>query len=117
MWYVINCRDMANSAALRTASRPAHLLRLQALRDRGKLLLAGPYPAIDSTDPGEHGFTGSLIIAEFNSLEDAERWASHSRLQGSRLVAPRERLRLLEHRRDTGGQPTRGRDGLLRRHD
>lgn len=76
MWYVINCRDMANSAALRTASRPAHLLRLQALRDRGKLLLAGPYPAIDNTDPGEHGFTGSLIIAEFNCLEDAERWAS-----------------------------------------
>ena len=57
------------------AARPAHLQRLEALRDQGRLILAGPHPAIDSDDPGTAGFTGSLVVAEFDSLEDAKDWA------------------------------------------
>ncbi|MGH1485432.1 MAG: YciI family protein [Cellvibrionaceae bacterium] len=76
MWYAIICEDIANSLPLRKEVRPAHLERLQALQNEGRLLTAGPLPAIDSEDPGENGFTGSLIVAEFESLKDAEQWAS-----------------------------------------
>jgi uncharacterized protein YciI len=75
MLYSIVGQDVENSLADRLAARPAHLERLQALRDQGRLVLAGPNPAIDSNDPGEAGFTGSVVIAEFNSLEDAKAWA------------------------------------------
>lgn len=75
MYYAIISEDVDNSLALRQQARPAHLERLQALRDEGRLLVAGPHPAIDTPDPGEAGFTGSLVIAEFPSLEDAKTWA------------------------------------------
>lgn len=75
MLYVIIGEDVANSLAQRLATRPAHLERLHALRDAGRLLVAGPNPAIDSNDPGEAGFSGSVIIAEFESLEAAQHWA------------------------------------------
>ena len=76
MWYLILGADVDDSLAARKASRPAHLARLEALRDQGRLLLAGPLPAIDSEDPGEAGFTGSLIVASFDSIEDAKAWAA-----------------------------------------
>lgn len=75
MWYAIICEDVENSLPLRQEVRPAHLARLDALRDEGRLLTAGPHPAIDNEDPGENGFTGSLIIAEFESLAAAQTWA------------------------------------------
>ena len=75
MWYVINGTDTENSLERRLSVRAAHLARLQQLQDEGRLLLAGPYPAVDSNDPGPAGFTGSLIVAEFDSLEDAQAWA------------------------------------------
>ena len=75
MWYVINGTDTDNSLERRLSVRAAHVARLQQLQDEGRLLLAGPYPAVDSKDPGPAGFTGSLIIAEFDSLEDAQAWA------------------------------------------
>lgn len=75
MLYVIIGEDVENSLAQRLAARPAHLERLHALRDAGHLLLAGPNPAIDSNDSGEAGFSGSVIIAEFDSLDAAQRWA------------------------------------------
>ncbi|MBI3546830.1 MAG: YciI family protein [Gammaproteobacteria bacterium] len=75
MWYVINGTDSADSLDRRLAVRAAHVARLQQLRAEGRLLLAGPYPAVDSNDPGPAGFTGSLIVAEFDSLEDAQTWA------------------------------------------
>lgn len=75
MYYAIISEDVANSLAQRKATRPAHLARLEALRDQGRLLVAGPHPAIDSEDPGEAGFTGSLVIAEFESLQAAQAWA------------------------------------------
>jgi uncharacterized protein len=75
MWYVINGTDNQNSLERRLSARAAHLDRLTRLRDEGRLLLAGPYPAADSNDPGPAGFSGSLIIAEFESLEAAEAWA------------------------------------------
>ena len=75
MLYAIISKDVPNSLELRTASRPAHLKLLQALQDEGRLLLAGPHPAIDSENPGAAGFTGSLIVAEFESLQDAKLWA------------------------------------------
>lgn len=75
MHYVIKGADRPDSLAQRLAVRPAHLQRLQELQQQGRLLLAGPLPAIDSPDPGPAGFTGSLIVAEFDSLEAAERWA------------------------------------------
>lgn len=74
MWYAIVGTDVENSLAARVAARPAHLARLEALRDAGRLRLAGPFPAIDSADPGPAGFTGSLIVAEFDSLVDARAW-------------------------------------------
>lgn len=75
MLYAIISQDIENSLEGRVSARPAHLERLQALRDHGHLVLAGPHPAIDSTDPGSAGFTGSLVVAEFASLEDAQSWA------------------------------------------
>ncbi|OGT76944.1 MAG: hypothetical protein A3I78_09700 [Gammaproteobacteria bacterium RIFCSPLOWO2_02_FULL_56_15] len=76
MDYVFICEDVDNSLDGRTAHRPAHLARLQALQEEGRLLLAGPFPAIDNPDPGPAGYSGSLIIAEFRSLEEAEGWAA-----------------------------------------
>lgn len=76
MLYAIFGEDVPNSLSLRRTHRPAHLARLFALRQQGRLLVAGPHPAIDCDDPGEAGFTGSLIIADFPSLEQAEAWAA-----------------------------------------
>ena len=75
MLYVIIGEDRPDSLAQRLAARPAHLERLQALQTEGRLILAGPCPAIDSPDPGPAGFSGSVIIAEFASLEAAQAWA------------------------------------------
>lgn len=75
MFYAIVGEDRPDSLASRLAARPAHVERLTALQDEGRLLLAGPFPAIDSPDPGPAGFTGSLIVAEFASLEAASTWA------------------------------------------
>ena len=75
MWYVIEGSDRADSLAARLHARPAHLERLRELLDAGRLLLAGPFPAIDSEDPGPAGFTGSLIVAEFADLAAARAWA------------------------------------------
>ncbi len=77
MWYAIICEDKPNSLALRMETRPAHLAALQSLQDEGRILTAGPLPAIDSENPGDNGFTGSVIIAEFNSLSDAQTWADN----------------------------------------
>lgn len=76
MWYAIVAEDSPNSLDKRTAARPLHLARLQALQNEGRLLLAGPFPTIDSIDPGPAGFSGSLIVAEFASLEAAQTWAA-----------------------------------------
>lgn len=75
MWYLIRGTDVPNSLDQRKAARPAHLARLEQLRDAGRLLLAGPLPAIDAEDPGAAGFTGSLVVAEFASLAAARTWA------------------------------------------
>jgi uncharacterized protein len=75
MLYAIVGQDVPDSLNKRLAARPAHLERLQALQQAGRLLLAGPFPAIDSNDPGAAGFTGSLIVAEFDSLADVQAWA------------------------------------------
>lgn len=75
MYYVIKGTDRPQSLEQRLSERPHHLRRLQALQEEGRLLLAGPLPAVDSEDPGPAGFTGTLIVAEFDSLEDAENWA------------------------------------------
>ncbi len=75
MRYVIIGHDVPNSLEQRLAARPEHLARLTALRDAGRLTLAGPGPAIDSADPGPAGFVGSVIVADFDSLQDARAWA------------------------------------------
>lgn len=75
MLYVIYAEDVADSLEKRQSVRPAHLARLQLLRDEGRLLTAGPMPAVDSNDPGAAGFTGSTVVAEFTSLEEAQAWA------------------------------------------
>ena len=75
MYYAILCEDAPNSLPLRQQARPAHLERLHELLDQGRLLAAGPHPALDTEEPGDAGFTGSLIIAEFDSLEAATAWA------------------------------------------
>jgi uncharacterized protein YciI len=75
MYYAILCDDVDNSLPLRQRARPAHLARIQELVDQGRLLAAGPHPALDTPEPGDAGFTGSLIIAEFDSLEAATAWA------------------------------------------
>ncbi|HQW81929.1 MAG: YciI family protein [Rhodanobacteraceae bacterium] len=75
MWYLIHGFDRSGSLSARLAARPAHLERLHALLDAGRLYVAGPCPAIDAEDPGPAGFSGSLIIAEFDALADAQAWA------------------------------------------
>jgi uncharacterized protein YciI len=77
MFYLIYSEDVENSLALRMSVREQHLARLRELQNQGRLLVAGPCPAIDNENPGEAGFTGSLIIAEFNNLTDAQDWADH----------------------------------------
>ena len=76
MWYAILSEDHPDSLAKRAGARPAHLARLEQLKREGRLLLAGPHPAIDAEDPGPAGFTGSLVVAQFASLSEAHAWAS-----------------------------------------
>jgi uncharacterized protein YciI len=76
MYYVIFAEDAPGTTAQRLAARPDHLARLEALDEAGRLLVAGPMPAIDSDNPGEAGFTGSTVIAAFDSLEEAQSWAN-----------------------------------------
>lgn len=76
MWYSLVCHDVPDSLPLRRRVRPQHLTRVQELKELGRLLVAGPNPTIDSADAGEAGFSGSLIIAEFDSLADAQAWAA-----------------------------------------
>lgn len=76
MYYAFFCQDNPDSLAKRQAARPDHLARLNALKDQGRLLIAGPLPAIDSDAPGDAGFSGSLVVAEFASLEAAQEWAA-----------------------------------------
>ncbi|PWQ93682.1 YciI family protein [Leucothrix arctica] len=75
MLYAVISQDIANSSEKRASVRSAHLERLNKLKDEGRLVIAGPHPAIDSEDPGEAGFTGSLIVAEFDTLDAAQAWA------------------------------------------
>lgn len=75
MWYAIQGHDVEGSLAARRGARPSHLARLEALRDEGRLLLAGPFPAIDAEDPGPAGFSGSLVVARFESIDAARAWA------------------------------------------
>ncbi|MCT8878200.1 YciI family protein [Shewanella xiamenensis] len=75
MWYMISAQDVENSLEKRLAARPAHLARLQELADEGRLLVAGPHPAIDSENAGDAGFSGSLVVADFDSLATAQAWA------------------------------------------
>ena len=93
MFYAIIANDVEGSLEKRLAARPAHLERLNALLDEGRLLLAGPHPAIDTEESGEAGFTGSLVVAEFKSLEDAKAWATddpyqHAGVYASVIVKP-----------------------------
>lgn len=76
MWYAVISEDHEDSLESRLAARPAHIDRLKALLAEGRLLLAGPHPAVDNPDPGTAGFTGSLVIVEFDSLESAQSWAN-----------------------------------------
>ncbi len=76
MWYMIYSEDVPDSLPKRLQARPAHLARLEQLKSEGRLLLAGPLPAIDSNDPGEAGFTGSLVVAEFACQDCAQKWAN-----------------------------------------
>jgi len=75
MWYAVISQDVDNSLELRGKSREAHVARLKALVNEGRLLIAGPHPAIDAEDPGAAGFSGSLVVVDFPSLEDAQAWA------------------------------------------
>lgn len=75
MWYAIIAEDAPNSLESRLEARPAHLERLTSLQNEGRLMLAGPFPAIDSLDPGPAGFSGSLIVAEFHNIDAAKQWA------------------------------------------
>lgn len=75
MLYAFICEDVEDSTEKRKLARPEHLARLKLLQDQGKLILAGPFPSIDSPDPGPAGFSGSLIVAEFESLTEAQKWA------------------------------------------
>jgi uncharacterized protein len=87
MWYVISGTDVSDSLARRTSVRPAHLERLRQLQAEGRLLLAGPFPAIDAEDPGPAGFTGSLIVAEFADLAAAKAWADADPYVGAGVYA------------------------------
>lgn len=83
MWYAIICQDREGSLDRRLSARPAHLERLEALHREGRVLVAGPHPAVDGEDPGAAGFTGSLLILEFPSLEEAEAWAKEDPYVGA----------------------------------
>ncbi|MCL5669158.1 MAG: YciI family protein [Gammaproteobacteria bacterium] len=87
MWYAIISEDKPDSLENRIKARPAHLARLNELRDQGRLLLAGPHPALDTPDPGPAGFTGSLVIAEFASLQQAQEWAGADPYQNAGVYA------------------------------
>ena len=85
--YAIISEDAPGTLAQRLAARPAHLARLHQLRDEGRLLLAGPHPALDCEDPGEAGFTGSLVVAQFESLEAAQLWADEDPYRAAGVYA------------------------------
>ena len=87
MLYAIIATDVADSLEKRLSVRPAHLERLKTLQAEGRLVIAGPHPAVDSSDPGAAGFTGSLIIAEFASLADAKAWANADPYIGAGVYA------------------------------
>lgn len=87
MLYAIIATDTPNTLSQRLAARPEHLARLEQLQAEGRLLLAGPHPAIDSNDPGTAGFTGSLVVAEFDSLEVAQAWAAADPYQAAGVYA------------------------------
>lgn len=97
MYYVIFAQDLPNSLEKRLSVREKHLARLTQLQSEGRLLLAGPNPAIDDENPGEAGFTGSTVIAQFPSLEDAKIWASEdpyveAGVYGDVIVKPFKRV-------------------------
>jgi uncharacterized protein len=97
VYYVIFSQDTENSLPLRKKARPAHLARLQKLLDEGRLLIAGPCPAIDSEDPGEAGFTGSMVVAEFDNLASAQAWADddpyrHAGVYANTIVKPYKKV-------------------------
>ena len=97
MWYVIEGRDAPGSLARRRSGRAGHLARIELLRDEGRLLLAGPCPAIDAVDPGPAGYSGSLVVAEFDSLQAAREWAGddpylHAGVWSGVEVRPFERV-------------------------
>jgi hypothetical protein len=87
MWYAIMCEDVADSLQKRQSVRPAHVARLEALKHEGRLLLAGPLPAIDAEDPGAAGFSGSLIVAQFASLKEAQDWTAADPYTGAGVFA------------------------------
>lgn len=87
MWYAVISEDVPDSLQKRLSARPAHVARLEQLKSEGRLLLAGPHPAIDAQDPGPAGFTGSLIVAEFASLADAKAWADADPYVGAGVYA------------------------------
>ncbi|MFP5345400.1 MAG: YciI family protein [Gammaproteobacteria bacterium] len=87
MWYAIMSEDQPDSLERRIKARPAHLARLNELRDQGRLLLAGPHPALDTPEPGLSGFTGSLVVAEFASLQQAQEWAEADPYQSAGVYA------------------------------
>ena len=87
MWYAVIGTDVPDSLALRAAARPAHLARLERLRDAGRLLLAGPFPSIDADEPGPAGYAGSLIVAEFEDLAAARAWAEADPYQAAGVYA------------------------------
>lgn len=87
MLYAIIATDVPGSLDDRLAARPAHLARLEQLKNEGRLILAGPHPVVDSNDPGAAGFSGSLIVAEFDSLQAAETWAAADPYQAAGVYA------------------------------
>lgn len=87
MWYSLVCEDVADSLSLRKATRSAHLARLEVLKEAGRLLVAGPNPAIDTQEPDEAGFSGSVIIAEFDSLTAARQWADEDPYRAAGVYA------------------------------
>ena len=92
MWYAFVSTDHPESLAGRKSARPAHIARLKQLQDEGRLLLAGPFPAIDSPEPGPAGFSGSLIVAEFASLAEAQSWAATDPSRPNRHLAAEVRV-------------------------
>jgi uncharacterized protein len=87
MLYAIISEDVPDSLARRQAARPAHLQRLEALKQTGRLVLAGPHPLIDSPEPGAAGFSGSLVVAEFADLDSAQAWAAADPYQAAGVYA------------------------------